>query len=68
MNSQAVLLWYNAVSRYNKNVSQCLTSAVILVTFVRTVYEAITPLTVQHAGLAIRTESTIHTEQRTMSG
>lgn len=49
------------------NVSQCLTSAVVLVTPVRTVYEAITPLAVQHAGLAIRTESTIHTEQRTMS-
>lgn len=75
MNSQSAywgiilfLLQSDVNGKYTTNVSQCLTSAVVLVTPVRTVYEAITPLAVQHAGLTIRTESTIHTEQRTMSG
>lgn len=75
MNSQSAycgiilfLLQSDFNGKYTTNVSQCLTSAVVLITPVRTVYEAITPLAVQHAGLAVRTESTIHTEQRTMSG
>lgn len=44
------------------------TGAVVLVTVVRTVQEAVTPLAVLNAGFAVRTAGSVHTDEETAGG